>query len=185
MNPKLKNLTELYADLERGMQEIIRVQCSPLCSQCTQICCRADICEEALESPFLRLVHRQSDIFSDRYGFLTENGCGLEVGRAPVCHEYFCSDQLYHQPDETHEKMLCILGALIGHAGRNALGNTHLVEIMQEEQLETISFKTLEKQFMESFKALEILKTFFDDGTLSDRDEAFLSTIQFMPEDYP
>ena len=39
------------------------------------------ICEEAIESPFLKRVHQKEDSFSERYGFLSETGCTLAIGR--------------------------------------------------------------------------------------------------------
>jgi hypothetical protein len=179
MNRNLKNLIGQYAELERAAQELVNEQCCTLCAQCTQICCRADICEEAIESPFLRLLHQRTELDSDRYGFMHETGCALPVGRPPVCLEYFCNDQLYHQPDETHENVLRSLGALVAHAGRNAIGDTHLVEIMQEEQLEHLAFQRLEKQLNESFQALEVIRRFYHEGTLPDSAGKVLDRITF------
>lgn len=185
MNPKLKHLLEKYTELELAVQELVNAQCTTLCAQCTCICCRADICEEAVDSPFLKLVHKQTAIFSDRYGFLIETGCGLETGRPPVCYEYFCTDQLYHQYDEIREKILRTLGALPAHAGRNATGDTHLVEIMKEEQLEHLAFQRLEKNMKECFQALEIIKNFYNEETLPSHADRVLDRITFSEEDYP
>lgn len=183
MNPKLKYLLEQYAELERAVQGLVTEQCCTLCAQCSQICCRADICEEAIESPFLRLINKRTELDSDRYGFLTETGCALPGGRPPVCVEYLCNDQLYHQPDEVHEKILRTLGALVAHAGRNATSDTHLVEIMQEEKLEHLAFQRLEKNMQECFQALEVIKTFYNEGTLPDAADRVLARITFSEED--
>lgn len=185
MHPKLKQFIKRYTELEIASQELVNEQCSSLCAQCTQICCRADICEEAIESPFLRLINKREKLDSDRYGFLTPTGCALSAGRAPVCLEYFCYDHMYYQPDETHEKVLRVLGALIAHAGRNALGETDLVEIMQPEKLELVDFKRLEKNLNESFQALEVIRTFYAEGTLPDDADRILDKITFSEEDYP
>lgn len=179
MFSKLKKFTARYGELERAVQELVNEQCCSLCGQCTQICCRADICEEAIGSPFLRLLNGRKELDSDRYGFLTETGCALPVGRPPVCLEYFCDDQMYHQPDETHERVLRTLGALIAHAGRNAIDDSHLVEIMQEEQLKEVNFQTLEKNLDESFQALEVIRAFYGNGTLPDGAGRTLERITF------
>lgn len=183
MNSRLQNLIKRYAELERTVQETVNEQCCTLCEHCTQVCCRADICEEAIESPFLRLLNKRNELDSDRYGFLHETGCALPVGRPPVCVEYFCDDQLYNQPDETHAKILRTLGALVAHAGRNAIGDTHLVEIMQEDRLEHLAFQRLEKQLDESFQALEIIRTFYHEETLPDGSDRVLDRITFSEED--
>lgn len=179
MHPQLKQFIEHYVELEREVQKLVTGLCYPLCSQCTQICCRADICEEAIESPFLRLINKRTELDSDAYGFLTLTGCALPVGRPPVCHEYFCDDQMYHQPDETHAKVLRTLGALVAHAGRNATGDTHLVEIMDESKLTKLAFQRLEKQLDECFQALEIIKDFYNEGTLPVRSDRVLDRITF------
>lgn len=185
MKPELKHLAERYAELELAVQALVNEQCCSLCAICTQVCCRADICEEAIESPFLRLLNKRNDLDSDRYGFLTETGCALSGGRPPVCLEYFCDDQMYHQPDQTHAKVLKTLGALIAHAGRNATGDTHLVEIMDESKLEKLAFQRLEKQLDESFQALEIISGFYNEGVLPDDADKILGRITFSEEDLP
>ena len=185
MNPKLEQFIERYTELEREVQKLVTGLCNSLCSQCTQICCRADICEEAIESPFLRLINRRTELDSDAYGFLTPTGCGLEIGRPTVCYEYFCYDQLYHQPDEVHEKVMKVLGALPAHATRNALDDTPLSEILQEEKLNEVDFQTLEKNMDECFQALDIIKTFYNENTLSDSADKILDQITFSEEDYP
>jgi len=158
MNVRLRSFIETYLELERGVQELVLPQCQELCGLCTACCCRADICEEALGSPFLRLLHKKNDLESDRYGFLTESGCALEIGRPPVCYEFFCEDLLAAQPDDLHREMLCLLGQLPNYAGQNAHGEAHLVEIMQEEELDHLAFQRLEKQLKTAFEALTCIR---------------------------
>ncbi len=183
MNPELKQFIERYTELEREVQKLVTGLCYTLCAQCSQICCRADICEEAIESPFLRLINKRSELDSDAYGFLMPTGCGIKIGRPTVCYEYFCYDHLYHQPDEVHEKVMKVLGALPAHATRNAIGDVPLSEILQEEKLELSNFPTMEKQLDESFQALEVIKTFYSDGALPLAADQFLDRITFSDED--
>jgi len=185
MTPELKQFIGRYTELERDVQKLVTGLCNSLCSQCTQICCRADICEEAIESPFLRLINKRTELDSDAYGFLTPTGCGIELGRPTVCYEYFCYDHLYHQPDEVHEKVMRVLGALPAHATRNALGDAPLCEILQEEKLDQLDFQTLEKNLDESFQALEVIKRFYNEQTLPDSSDRVLDRITFSEEDYP
>lgn len=178
MKPELKQLMEEYAELERGVQELIGAQCGPVCGLCTvACCCRADICEEALGSPFLRLLHGREELESDAYGFLTETGCALDVGRPPICYEFFCEELLEALPDDQHRDFLKILGRLPTHAGQNAHGDAHLVEIMNEEELDHLAFQRLEKQMQESFQALEVLQSFFNEKTLPAGADRVLSRI--------
>ena len=185
MNPKLKQFITQYTELECEVQKLVTGLCNSLCSQCSQICCRADICEEAIESPFLRLINKRSELDSDAYGFLTPTGCGIQIGRPTVCYEYFCADHIYCQPDELHEKIMRVLGALPAHATRNALDGMPLSEILQEEKLDDLDFLTLKKNIQESFHALEIIRTFYQEGTLPADADRVLDRITFSEEDYP
>ncbi len=184
MNSELKQFIERYTELEYEVQRLVTGLCNSLCAQCTQICCRADICEEAIESPFLRLINKRTELDSDAYGFLTPTGCGIKIGRPTVCYEYFCYDHLYYQPDEVHEKVMRVLGALPAHATRNAIGDAPLSEILQEEKLNEADFQTLEKQLDESFQALEAIQTFYNEGTLPESSDRALDQITFSEEDY-
>lgn len=165
MKTKLKHLIEEYIELERGVQELVSAQCRPVCELCTACCCRADLCEEALESPFLCAVHGRNELESDRYGFLTETGCALEIGRPPVCYEFFCDELMATQPDDLHRDLLRILGRLPTYAGENARGDTHLVEIMQEEELDRLSFQRLENRRQKSFEALACIRSILSGQT--------------------
>lgn len=179
MKSELKHLLENYAELERGVQKLVSEQCFSMCSFCTTACCcRADLCEEALESPFLRLLHRRNELESDRYGFLIETGCALKTGRPPICYEFFCDDLLGTLPNNLYRKMIRILGMLPTHAGQNAFGETHLVEIMRLEDLDGVAFQCLETQLQESFQALEILRAFFNEKTLPNDADRVLERIK-------
>ena len=182
MNSQLKHLLEKYAELEQAVQELVSAQCREVCELCTACCCRADLCEEALESPFLRLLHGRDELESDRYGFLTETGCALELGRPPVCYEFFCAELLAAQPDDLQRDLLRILGRLLVFAGQNAHGDSPLAEIRQEEELGQIDFQRLEKQLQESFQALEILRTFYNTGALPDDVDRVLDRISTSSE---
>jgi hypothetical protein len=155
MKKELKHLIEEYTALEHEVQDLVSTQCGPICELCTvACCCRADICEEALGSPFLRLLHGRNELESDAYGFLTENGCALKTGRPPICYEFFCDELMATQPDELRRNLLRILGRLPTYAGQNAHGNAHLVEIMQAEELDRLSFQRLKNQCEKAFEAL-------------------------------
>lgn len=182
MNDTLKTYIKQYTKLECGIRDLVSEKGQSLCASCTCCCCDTIICEEAIESPFLRMVHQQADQFSDQYGFLSETGCTLEKGRPPVCYEYFCDDHFYYQPDDLHAELLKILGALLNHATRNAQGDLPLAEIMQEEALAQLDFQHLEKQMQESLQALEIILTFYRDGTLPAKSYEALKRIHLSEE---
>ncbi len=177
MNARLKTFIEQYTELELGVKPLLLDQCRSLCAQCTICCCYITICEEAFESAFLKLIHKQTDQFDDSRGFLSETGCSLHQGRPPICYEFFCDDQLYFQPDELHSEILRILGSLLTHATKKALGDQPIVEITKEETLDDLNFQGLEKQLKESFQALEIIRTFYAEGDLSEESRSVLNGI--------
>jgi hypothetical protein len=182
MKKELKHLIEEYTELEREVQELVSAQCREGCELCTACCCRADLCEEALESPFLCAVHGKDELDSDRYGFLTEIGCALKIGRPPVCYEFFCDELMAAQPDALHREVLLVLGRLPAYAGENAHGEEHLVEIMQEEELEHLAFQRLEKQMENSREALDCIRAFYNEGTLPENSRRALSRITTSTE---
>ena len=173
-----KKYIERYIECETGIQELINLKASPLCAQCTRCCCDIIHCREAIKSPFLKLVHQQTDQFHEQNGFLSPTGCILEKGRPSMCYEYFCDDHFYYQPDELHAEVLKVLGALMTHAMRNALGTTPLDEIVQEADLDRLDYQQLQTQLNESMRALEIIRTFYKGGTLSEEDLRTLRQIQ-------
>ena len=165
MKPELNHLLEEYTELERGVQELISAQCSPVCELCTACCCRADLCEEALGSPFLKLLHGRDSLESDRYGFLTETGCGLEIGRPPICYEFFCDELMAAQPDDLHRDVLRVLGRLPAYAGENACGEIHLTEIFNKEKLRHLAFHQLESRLLEALEALACIRSILNGTT--------------------
>lgn len=169
---------EQYAECEAGVRELISMKGNSLCGQCTRCCCDIVHCREAITSPFLKQIHQQADQFHQQNGFLSPTGCVLEKGRPPMCYEYFCDDHFYYQPDELHAEVLKILGALLSHATRNAQGNTPLEEILQEEDINQLDYQQLQNQMNESLQALEIIRTFYKDGTLSEEDLGTLRQIR-------
>lgn len=178
MTDALKTYINQYTVLEHGMRELIDRKGNSLCGQCTRCCCDIIHCTYAMESPFLKLVHQQEKCFDDQVGFLTPTGCALEKGRPSTCYEYFCDDHFYHQPDELHAEVLKIIGSLLNHATCNAQGNIRLEEIMHEEELDQLDFQGLKKQMNESLHALEIIRTFYRDGTLTENNLQTLRQIR-------
>ena len=182
MNDKLKSYIQQYTELEAGMRELINRKGNSLCSQCSCVCCDVVMCVEGIKSPFLKLIHQQTDEFDEQNGFLSDTGCKLKKGRPSVCYEYFCDDHFYFQPDELHAEVLKIIGALLYHATQNARGGVALEDIATEEELDQLEFGQLEKQMQESLQALEIIRTFYRDGTLSDESYAVLKRIRIAKE---
>lgn len=182
MTDLLKSYITEYITLEDGIKQQVLGKCASLCAQCTAVCCDVIMCEEALKSPFLKLIHQQADQFDTENGFLSATGCSLNQGRPSICYEYFCDNHFYYQPSDRHAELLKILGSLLFHATRNAKGTIPLDEI-PEAALNDIDFERLGKQLNESSEALHIIQNFFKSGSLSDEAYARLKTIR-LPEEF-
>lgn len=182
MNNRLETFIENYTELEQGVQVLVTEQCRTSCGICTACCCRADICEEAVDSPFLRALHRQQELESDRYGFLCASGCTLPLGRPPVCYEFFCKELLEDQPDDLHRTLLKILGHLPAYAGERACDAIHLTELIQEDALDSLDFEQLETQMKNALDALNCIRVFYEEGTLPEDSQRILERISLVEE---
>lgn len=156
----------LYIELERAVQELIAMHCASFCALCTACCCRADICEEAIDSLFLQRLHRRHQLDSDRYGFLDTTGCTLSAGRPPVCYSFFCDELLAAQEDGLQRDLLRLLGRLVSLVGEQALGPAHLVELMDEECLAKINYDKLARRVERALDALELIRSGLQSGRL-------------------
>lgn len=174
-----------YAALEREVQNLINACCSGACSLCTSCCCRPDLCEEAFESVFLRSLHgqdRSSILFTERYGWRTENGCSLPLGRPPVCYEFFCDDLLDGQPDDARRYMLRVLGKLLMHVGEGTRGTPPLADIRDEAELNRIDVSRFKERANAARSALEHVRFFIDNGFFDHDAARQFNSILPMPE---
>ena len=173
-----KQFFELYAELEQGVQELVTARCRAFCELCTSCCCRAEICEEAISSPFLRTIHRREVLDSDGYGFLDTGGCSLQRGRPPICYEFFCDELMAAQEDDLNRDVLRALGRLLSLVGERALGSAHLVELADSEQLERVDFEKMEKRIRRALESLEVIREFYSTGRLDVNSHDFLIRIE-------
>lgn len=165
------DLLEPYAELEGAVQQLMTQLFSETCGLCTACCCRADICEEAVESAFLSLLLKQQDLVAndldDRYGWLDLHGCSLEYGRPPVCYVYFCDELLNDLPDDEDRHIARTLGRLVNHIGRNALGDWHLVEIMDAADLKKVDPSGIVQRLTESQEAYAVIEGYVQTGRVT------------------
>lgn len=177
----IHDIFEPYAELESRIRQLMVQLFSPTCGMCTACCCRADICEEATESAFLRkLLERQgldAAGMHERFGWLDLHGCSLEYGRPPVCYAYYCDELLARLPDADSRHAAKVLGNLIHHIGHKALGRLHLVEIMEETDLEQVDVEAISNKIAEARAALGVVEGYLDSGRLSAADRAVLAAI--------
>jgi hypothetical protein len=184
MITELEDFLEAYAALERGVQRLMSRLCSETCGLCTACCCRADICEEALQSAFLaQLLHRQGlgeKDLDERYGWLEQNGCSLEYGRPPICYSYFCDQLLARLPDDETRHIMRVLGRLMDYIGDNALNELHLVEIMDLSDLTKMDFEGLGVRLEKAQQAYAVIEAFAASGRLTPED---LNVLDAIPMD--
>ncbi len=154
-----------YASFERLIGEKITTVCKPFCTNCNRICCKPDFCQESVESPFLSLIHSiysPGVSYSPQKGWLTDTGCALSVGRPPVCYEFYCNEIIQANFESHYHDAIKILFNLVSHLGKNALGQQHIVEIMDMEKLYQLNFSRLSKQFFEAKKIFEEMGRYFN-----------------------
>ena len=179
------NIIWRYAALERGIRTLIESRFRPTCSNClSNCCCRADTCKQSFDSALLRRLHGEKESshqFSDRYGWLTERGCGLALGRPPACYEFFCDKILSSLPNDTHRYVLKTLGQLLSHSGENTLGDKHLIDIQNDEELEAVDIERICERINEARSALEHIQYFYENGELEHDGLEQLSKIR-LPE---
>ena len=180
----MKNLEAFingYAELESKIRSLMTELFEDTCGICTACCCRVDICEEAMQSAFLSLLLKQQGLdakdLDDRYGWLDQQGCTLEVGRPPICYSYFCDQLLARLPDDDSRYATRVLGNLVDYVGREALNERHLVEIMNFDDLMKMDFDSLTLRLEEAQEACLVIEQFIETGRLSKEDHLVLSAI--------
>lgn len=122
----MASLFQCYISIEKEILKKIREITHPICAACRKRCCEEKMCRESIESPFLRhLVDLQHLQYDCQKGWIGRDGCRLNYGRPPVCHEFFCNRIL---ADEKFRKadIQPLLKAFIS-AGNRAHGNAHLI----------------------------------------------------------
>ncbi|MDF7822450.1 hypothetical protein P4B35_00375 [Pontiellaceae bacterium B12227] len=177
----MDHLIERYTDLERSIRKKMEELFSGICGMCTACCCRADICEEATQSAFLSLLLEKQDLseeqMDERYGWLDLHGCSLKYGRPPVCYSYYCDELLARLPNDEARLSAKVLGNLIFHIGRDALGKWHLVEIMNPKDLEKINLSQIFQCLEEAERAYAVIEDYLQSGRLSLGDRNILEAI--------
>jgi len=157
MTSELSKVIEAYADLERLVRDAISSLYGEVCALCTSSCCTPDICEESLDSAFLRALRESCEskpLFCDRYGWLTERGCGLQIGRPPVCYSFFC-DEIRNALDDRERIIIAVLGRSLAWVGERAVGPVHLVEITDDASLSDVNVGRVLKRISIAHDALK------------------------------
>ena len=177
----IEDFIEAYAELETDIRRLMVELFSDTCGMCTACCCRADICEEAVHSAFLsKLLKRQGvaeEDMDDRFGWLDLHGCSLDYGRPPVCYAYFCDQLLERLPDDEARLSARVLGKLIEHIGHHALGEWHLTEIMNQDDLNRVDVDGLFHRLEEAQGAFHVVEHYMQSGRLTLADREVLSAV--------
>ena len=96
-------------------------------------------------------------------GWLTLDGCGLDVGRPPVCYEFYCSAIISGISGAYRKYAADVLGKLVSFAGRNALGNRHLVTLSTLQLRSRVDYFGLQRRIKNADvilgKCIDILRT--------------------------
>lgn len=162
---ELDKIIEMYIDFEKKVSMTMTAMCTAHCSACATVCCREELCRETVEAPFLCLLRKEAPAlaaYSSDRGWLTDSGCALSMGRAPVCYHFLCTDILASQNTQIDRYMLEVLAALINHIGKNALGDRHLVEILDLEDLQRVKLPQFSKKLLEAQTAFNAVEAYLN-----------------------
>jgi hypothetical protein len=144
-----------YGHLEARVRRLIAKACLSFCSECNDICCKENICFESIESFWLKIVQivhgHETSGYNESLGWLSSCGCALAVGRPPVCYEFFCNRILEEIPKGNYLIGLKGISSLVSFAGKNALGNRHLVALSAEEIMTLLDSNKLRKRIAKCF----------------------------------
>jgi hypothetical protein len=99
---------------------------------------------------------------------LTKKGCALSTGRAPVCYHFLGTDILATQTTQLDRYMLEVLAALINHIGKNALGDRHLVEILDLNDLHRLKLPRFSKKLHEAQTAFNAVEAYLNTRCLDE-----------------
>ena len=158
-NAELSFLIDEYRALEVTVRGLIWEICKPFCGNCEKSCCREDICQDTLDSLWLRMVweSRQLDIngYDESDGWLTVDGCALETGRAPLCYEFFCTKIMFSFTGDYQRYGVNVLGCLISFVGRDALNKRHLVTLSDPEELLNMNHGKIYERILKAHDALD------------------------------
>ena len=152
-----------YQDLEQKVRRLTLKACKPFCSVCSNCCCKKDFCFESLESFWLRMTWNLQGYtvsqYDDTKGWLLSDGCLLITGRPPVCYEYLCNRILSEMREGATLDNIKAVSALPSFAGKNALGNKHLVTLSSEQILTRMNFIKLRRQIAKSLNLFQRYET--------------------------
>ena len=185
MKAELRRILDEYAAFETVVRQTISDLCAPHCSVCELVCCGPQFCRENIDSAFLNRLNaknRQNMVFSAQRGWLTPSGCALAAGRPPVCYQFNCDKIIDTLPDDLNRYLVRVLSNLVPHIGKRALGNRHLVEIMDPDQLEKVKYSRFSKRLGEARQALQIIQSLRRTGSVPASYRAVLSKISPIPQ---
>jgi len=138
-----------YRQFEIEVSGCLSRFCNAFCNGCGD-CCKPDICVEAVESAWLRIVREQEGSkisqFSRTTGWLSSKGCRLQAGRPPLCYEFFCERISDHFRKEAILDSILAISKLPSTAGQSALGKRHLVTLDDDEIHNKLDFNRLRKK---------------------------------------
>lgn len=136
-----------YSCLETKVKIFISKACLSYCSRCGTLCCKRSICSESIDSHWLRIVWSLRGHEMGQYdgimGWLSSYGCNLTAGRPPVCYMFFCNRIVEEIPTATYLCRLKAISELVTFAGKNAVGNRHLVTLSAEDIMTNLDFNRL------------------------------------------
>lgn len=181
----LSKIIEKYAAFEAEVGAYTQKNFQKSCSACNGACCRPEICEESLTSPFLTRLRQRfapDAVFSDGRGWLKPTGCALPVGRPPVCYQFFCDAVFENRQTAEFRYAVSILSNLVNHVGKKALGGRHIVELQDSSELKRVNYTRFEKKLNEAARAFQLVRAYLNGNIAELNSSPILKKISAPPQ---
>ena len=140
MNNTLIEIRKIHIEIENHLQQLATKSSSNECAICTNVCCKEEICNESIDSDFLRLIlgDKLTDYDKVNGWFDKSSGCTLKFGRPLVCYEFFCS-----KFGDIESKKLQEKSKEFKRVYAKAFRNKHMLEVTNINSIPENKLKTL------------------------------------------
>jgi hypothetical protein len=151
MNNTLIEIRKIHIEIEHYLQNLATKSSTNQCAACTNVCCKEEICNESINSDFLRFIlGDKTKEYNKKNGWFDQSsGCTLNFGRPIVCYEFFCSKF----DEDSQSKNLQVKSKEFSQVYAKVFRNQHILEI---DNINSIPEKKLQK-LLEKLKLFKTL----------------------------
>ena len=166
---KIRQAVAEYAELDVEIGRMISERLSGVCADCDKPCCRADVCQQAVESWWLRQVseHVHGKWWPDDWETwtdciaMTASGCMLAAGRPVICRSFVCDFYTEAYGSLWEAAFVSFVSDLTWEVGQ--LSNRVHVEQLEEDDAPKYVDRIAER-IAEGRRLFELAKRLLDEG---------------------